>query len=71
MRVGNRETEVEWAFAKVLLEYKTWKKNSPFLYDMILRYDTAALEQYSKANDCSTALEWPTLTTQWFPDVKE
>lgn len=36
-------------------EYKTWKKNSPFLYDMIL----------------STALEWPTLTTQWFPDVKE
>lgn len=36
-------------------EYKTWKKNTPFLYDMIL----------------STALEWPTLTTQWFPDVKE
>ncbi|CZT49541.1 probable HAT2-subunit of the major yeast histone acetyltransferase [Rhynchosporium secalis] len=36
-------------------EYKTWKKNSPFLYDMIL----------------STALEWPTLTTQWFPDKKE
>ncbi|KAI6244593.1 Histone acetyltransferase type B subunit 2 [Erysiphe necator] len=36
-------------------EYKTWKKNSPFLYDMIL----------------STALEWPSLTTQWFPDFKE
>ncbi|ERT01749.1 histone-binding protein RBBP4 [Sporothrix schenckii 1099-18] len=35
-------------------EYKTWKKNSPFLYDMIL----------------SNALPWPTLTTQWFPDVK-
>lgn len=33
-------------------EYKTWKKNAPFLYDMIL----------------STALEWPTLTTQWLPD---
>ncbi|KAF5639719.1 histone acetyltransferase type B subunit 2 [Fusarium tjaetaba] len=30
-------------------EYKTWKKNSPFL----------------------TALTWPTLTVQWFPDVKE
>lgn len=42
------------AFANTLPEYKTWKKNSPFLYDMIL----------------STALEWPTLTTQWFPDVK-
>lgn len=27
-------------------EYKTWKKNSPFLYDMIL----------------GTALTWPTLT---------
>lgn len=36
-------------------EYKTWKKNTPFLYDMIL----------------STALEWPTLTTQWFPDVAD
>ncbi|KAH9883383.1 WD40 repeat-like protein [Xylariomycetidae sp. FL2044] len=36
-------------------EYKTWKKNSPFLYDMIL----------------STALTWPTLTVQWFPDAKE
>lgn len=36
-------------------EYKTWKKNAPFLYDMIL----------------STALDWPTLTTQWFPDKQE
>lgn len=24
-------------------EYKTWKKNSPFLYDMILRFDGPAL----------------------------
>ncbi|RVD81780.1 uncharacterized protein DFL_009629 [Arthrobotrys flagrans] len=36
-------------------EYKTWKKNAPFLYDIIM----------------STALEWPTLTTQWFPDKQE
>ena len=36
-------------------EYKIWKKNSPFLYDMML----------------SSALEWPTLTTQWFPDKQE
>ncbi|KAL8827682.1 MAG: hypothetical protein Q9191_003042 [Dirinaria sp. TL-2023a] len=35
-------------------EYKTWKKNAPFLYDLML----------------STALEWPTLTTQWLPDVQ-
>ncbi|KAI9841258.1 MAG: Histone acetyltransferase type B subunit 2 [Thelocarpon superellum] len=33
-------------------EYKTWKKNAPFLYDLML----------------STALDWPTLTTQWFSD---
>lgn len=35
-------------------EYKIWKKNSPFLYDML----------YGRA------LEWPTLTTQWLPDKK-
>ncbi|KDN52865.1 putative chromatin assembly factor 1 subunit C [Tilletiaria anomala UBC 951] len=33
-------------------EYKIWKKNSPFLYDLVVTH----------------ALEWPTLTTQWFPD---
>ena len=36
-------------------EYKTWKKNAPYLYDMIL----------------SSALDWPTLTVQWFPDKQE
>ncbi|KAK4501992.1 hypothetical protein PRZ48_007803 [Zasmidium cellare] len=36
-------------------EYKIWKKNSVFLYDVM----------YSRA------LDWPTLTTQWLPDVKE
>ena len=35
-------------------EYKTWKKNAPFLYDLML----------------STALEWPTLSTQWLPDIQ-
>jgi histone-binding protein RBBP4 len=35
-------------------EYKIWKKNSVFLYDML----------YGRA------LEWPTLTTQWLPDKK-
>ncbi|UZJ52163.1 hypothetical protein CBS101457_001483 [Exobasidium rhododendri] len=33
-------------------EYKIWKKNSPFLYDLVVTH----------------ALEWPTLTCQWFPD---
>lgn len=36
-------------------EYKIWKKNSPFLYDMVITH----------------ALEWPTLTIQWFPDKEE
>lgn len=31
-----------------------WKKNSPFLYDLVLTH----------------ALDWPTLTTQWFPDAE-
>ena len=35
-------------------EYKIWKKNSVFLYDML----------YGRA------LEWPTLTTQWLPDKR-
>jgi histone-binding protein RBBP4 len=56
MEVTNLQTEDDETEQKLINEeYKTWKKNSPFLYDMIL----------------STALEWPTLTTQWFPDKKE
>ncbi|KAJ3269153.1 Histone-binding protein rbbp4 [Terramyces sp. JEL0728] len=34
-------------------EYKIWKKNSPFLYDLVVTH----------------ALEWPTLTCQWLPDI--
>ncbi|KAH8265480.1 hypothetical protein KR038_009011, partial [Drosophila bunnanda] len=34
-------------------EYKIWKKNTPFLYDLITTH----------------ALEWPSLTAQWLPDV--
>ena len=33
-------------------EYKIWKKNTPFLYDLIITH----------------ALEWPSLTVQWMPD---
>jgi len=35
-------------------EYKIWKKNTPFLYDLVLTH----------------ALVWPSLTMQWFPDKK-
>lgn len=55
VEMSHEDETVEQEEKVINEEYKTWKKNSPFLYDMIL----------------STALEWPTLTTQWFPDVKE
>uniref|UniRef100_A0A2K5R893 Histone-binding protein RBBP4-like N-terminal domain-containing protein n=1 Tax=Cebus imitator TaxID=2715852 RepID=A0A2K5R893_CEBIM len=32
---------------------KIWKKNTPFLYDLVMTH----------------ALEWPSLTAQWLPDV--
>ena len=36
-------------------EYKIWKKNTPFLYDLVVTH----------------ALEWPSLTVQWLPDRDE
>ena len=32
-------------------EYKLWKKNTPFLYDLVMAH----------------ALEWPSLTVEWLP----
>ncbi|PLW19053.1 hypothetical protein PCANC_07746 [Puccinia coronata f. sp. avenae] len=50
---GDAEEQETQALAKIANEeYKIWKKNSPFLYDLVFTH----------------ALEWPTLTTQWFPD---
>lgn len=36
-------------------EYKIWKKNTPFLYDLVITH----------------ALEWPSLTVQWLPKKEE
>ncbi|KAL6779612.1 NURF55 [Auxenochlorella protothecoides x Auxenochlorella symbiontica] len=36
-------------------EYKVWKKNTPFLYDLVITH----------------ALEWPSLTVQWLPMKEE
>lgn len=36
-------------------EYKIWKKNTPFLYDLIITH----------------ALEWPSLTVEWLPEREE
>jgi len=35
-------------------EYKIWKKNTPFMYDLVVTH----------------ALEWPSLTCQWLPDKR-
>lgn len=35
-------------------EYKIWKKNTPFLYDLVMTH----------------ALEWPSLTVEWLPDME-
>src|SRR6478609_1036083 len=46
----NEQGEVE---EKIINEeYKIWKKNTPFLYDLVMTH----------------ALEWPSLTVQWLPD---
>lgn len=36
-------------------EYKIWKKNTPFLYDLVTTH----------------ALEWPSLTVEWLPERQE
>eukprot|EP00592_Proboscia_alata_P029984 CAMPEP_0194443874 /NCGR_PEP_ID=MMETSP0176-20130528/126957_1 /TAXON_ID=216777 /ORGANISM="Proboscia alata, Strain PI-D3" /LENGTH=911 /DNA_ID=CAMNT_0039270187 /DNA_START=155 /DNA_END=2893 /DNA_ORIENTATION=+ len=35
-------------------EYKIWKKNTPYLYDLVMTH----------------SLEWPSLTCQWLPTIK-
>jgi histone-binding protein RBBP4 len=37
----------------ILAEYKAWKKNTPYLYDLAITH----------------SLEWPSLTVEWLPDV--
>ncbi|GMP59244.1 hypothetical protein CsSME_00022607 [Camellia sinensis var. sinensis] len=36
-------------------EYKIWKKNTPFLYDLVITH----------------VLEWPSLTVEWLPNREE
>ena len=46
--------EIEDDQTEINSEYKLWKKNTPFLYDLCMTH----------------GLEWPSLTCQWFPDVE-
>lgn len=56
MLTSSREQMAEEGYEERLIneEYKIWKKNTPFLYDMVMTH----------------ALEWPSLTVQWLPDVQ-
>ncbi|OLY85145.1 Histone-binding protein RBBP4 [Smittium mucronatum] len=56
-RPSNEDSEEQSSITEEKLineEYKIWKKNSPFLYDLLITH----------------ALEWPSLTVQWFPDIE-
>ncbi|RMY59576.1 hypothetical protein D0863_11895 [Hortaea werneckii] len=73
MEDGSRDQE-EIQNKLINEEYKIWKKNSVFLYDIMYRY-AGDPHSYGDPDELiymiSRALEWPTLTTQWLPDVKD
>jgi histone-binding protein RBBP4 len=52
----NVDTDVADVLEERLIdaEYKIWKKNTPYLYDFVMTH----------------SLEWPSLTCQWLPTVK-
>lgn len=55
--MGKDEEEMRGEIEERLIneEYKIWKKNTPFLYDLVITH----------------ALEWPSLTVEWLPDREE
>ncbi|CAI9786229.1 unnamed protein product [Fraxinus pennsylvanica] len=55
--MGRDEDEMRGEIEERLIneEYKIWKKNTPFLYDLVITH----------------ALEWPSLTVEWLPDREE
>eukprot|EP01104_Vermistella_antarctica_P008884 TRINITY_DN2264_c0_g2_i1.p1 TRINITY_DN2264_c0_g2~~TRINITY_DN2264_c0_g2_i1.p1 ORF type:complete len:437 (+),score=88.88 TRINITY_DN2264_c0_g2_i1:36-1313(+) len=57
MAIVNEASTVESSRDEKVIneEYKIWKKNTPFLYDLIMTH----------------ALEWPSLTCEWLPDKKK
>ncbi|KAI9777445.1 MAG: Histone acetyltransferase type B subunit 2 [Geoglossum umbratile] len=68
--VSAQEQEQEETIETKILneEYKNWKKNAPFLYDILLRYVQGIKLISATLTFGSTALDWPTLTVEWFPD---
>jgi histone-binding protein RBBP4 len=53
MDVEEQQLQEEQLDPEILAEYKAWKKNTPFLYDMVITH----------------SLEWPSLTVEWLNDV--
>ncbi|KAM7474650.1 hypothetical protein LguiB_021893 [Lonicera macranthoides] len=55
--MGKDEDEMRGEIEERLIneEYKIWKKNTHFLYDLVVTH----------------ALEWPSLTVEWLPDREE
>mmetsp|Transcript_12560 Transcript_12560/g.18453 ORF Transcript_12560/g.18453 Transcript_12560/m.18453 type:complete len:148 (-) Transcript_12560:3295-3738(-) len=53
---ANVETDIADVLEERLIdaEYKIWKKNTPYLYDFVMTH----------------SLEWPSLSCQWFPTLK-
>ena len=49
--MAEQQREDEPSLVQLEEEYTVWKKNSPFLYDLII----------------SHPIEWPSLTVQWVP----
>jgi hypothetical protein len=41
-----------WVFVTNVAVYRTWKKNAPYLYDVMVARN----------------LLWPSLTVEWFPE---
>lgn len=53
--IQDDEDQVDEEELKIINEeYKVWKKNSPFLYDIVMTH----------------ALDWPSLTCQWLPNME-
>lgn len=51
-------------------EYKVWKKNVPYLYGTLSRTTPISLHSSTDLS-VSHALEWPSLTVEWFPVRQE
>ncbi|ONK67352.1 uncharacterized protein A4U43_C06F19290 [Asparagus officinalis] len=55
MAVDGKESKAEAEYRRIQNEYKIWRRNAPFLYDLVITH----------------AMEGPSLTVQWLPELEE